>query len=91
MAFLLALGHRLGIAARELYADPATVDAAQASACNEMMISVFSQAWATDDRAVAGYPDADFLSILVGKADAGNARGLLQNAVVSAQRYRDAS
>lgn len=85
--FLLALGHRLGIAARQLYVDPSAGQIAQARACNEMMISIFSQTWAAGDSEASGYPDAEFLPILLGKADAGGARAHLQDAVQSALRY----
>jgi hypothetical protein len=85
--FLLALAHRLGIAARGLYNEPTSADVARARACNEMMIAILSQAWATEDPTNSAYPDAEFLSVLLGKADAGDARLQLRDAVQSALRY----
>jgi hypothetical protein len=83
-AFLLSMGHRLGISARGAFSADAPRGISQASACNEMMITIWSQIWAMKDEAVHGYPDAEFLSVLIGKADAGDARPHLRNAIESA-------
>ncbi|QRX91133.1 hypothetical protein [Streptomyces noursei] len=82
--FLLALGHRLGISARDAFAGDVSQGVRQAQACNEMMIAIWSQAWAMKDEGVNGYPDSDFLSILLEKADVGAARPHLRNAIESA-------
>lgn len=83
-AFLLAIGHRLGISARDIFAEDGLDGLRRAQACNEMMISIWSQAWAMKEARVNGYPDSDFLSVLLGKADAGDARPHLRNAIESA-------
>ncbi|MFH8389225.1 hypothetical protein [Streptomyces sp. NPDC018036] len=87
--FLLAMGHRLGVSARDVFAEdgpggPGGPDALPcARACNEMMIAIWSQLWATKDPGVQGYPDGEFLSILMGKADMGGARPQLRSAIES--------
>ncbi|MFD9338334.1 hypothetical protein ACFWBF_28635 [Streptomyces sp. NPDC060028] len=81
--FLLALGHRLAVAARGAFTEAGAVVVERARACNEMMICVWSQAWATRTGA-AGYPDADFLSVLLEKADVADARPFLRDALESA-------
>ncbi|MFI8435284.1 hypothetical protein ACIGJO_16290 [Streptomyces sp. NPDC079020] len=83
-AFLLAMGHRLGISARDIFTEDGSHELRQAQACNEMMISIWSQVWAIKEPQANGYPDADFLSVLLGKADSGNARPHLRNAIESA-------
>ncbi|CAM5350890.1 hypothetical protein SANTM175S_05545 [Streptomyces antimycoticus] len=50
----------------------------QARACNEIMIAIWLQVWALKDTEGDGYPDSEFLPILLGKADAGNARSHLR-------------
>lgn len=82
--FLLALGHRLGISARIIFSEGSPDALQQARACNEMMIAIWLQAWAMTDAEGDGYPDSEFPSILLGKADAGNARPHLRNAIESA-------
>lgn len=82
--FLLALGHRLGTSARFIFSEGSPVALQQARACNEMMIAIWLQVWATKDAEGDGYPDSEFLSVLLGKADAGNARPHLRNAIESA-------
>ncbi|MDT0346325.1 hypothetical protein [Streptomyces litchfieldiae] len=82
--FLLAMGHRLGISARDVFAGDAQHGSRQAQACNEMMIAIWSQVWAMKDGAVKGYPDSDFIAILLEKADLGGARLHLRNAIESA-------
>lgn len=81
--FLLALGHRLGISARFIFSEESSDGLRQAQACNEMMIAIWSQVSAMKDAEENGYPDSEFLSILLGKADAGNARPHLRNALES--------
>jgi hypothetical protein len=49
-----------------------------------MTIAIWMQVWATKDEAVAGYPDPEFLAILLEKADAGDARSQLRFAVKQA-------
>lgn len=89
--FLVALGHRLGISARDVFTGDGGPELRQAQACNEMMISIWSQLWATKEPQAGGYPDPDFLSSLLSKADAGDARPHLRNAIESALRaVRDA-
>lgn len=83
-AFLLLLGHRLGISARFTFSEECSDGLRQARACNEMMIAIWSQVGAMKDEGVNGYPDSEFLSILLGKADAGNARSYLRDAIESA-------
>ncbi|MYU52844.1 MULTISPECIES: hypothetical protein [Streptomyces] len=83
-AFLLLLGHRLGISARFIFSEESSDGLRQARACNEMMIAIWSQVRAMKDEGVNGYPDSEFLSILLGKADAGNARSYLRDAIESA-------
>ncbi|MBA2806745.1 hypothetical protein E0500_004570 [Streptomyces sp. KM273126] len=82
--FLLALGHRLGISARFIFSERSSDALQQARACNEMMIAIWLQVWAMKDDEGDGYPDSEFLPILLGKADAGNARSHLRNAIESA-------
>ncbi|MBD9700793.1 hypothetical protein [Streptomyces caniscabiei] len=82
--FLLVMGHRLGIAARDVFAGDMQRGMRQAQACNEMMIAIFSQVRAMKDDGADGYPDSDFLSVLLGKADAGDARPHLRHAIESA-------
>lgn len=83
-AFLLALGHRLGISARFIFSERSSDALQQAQACNEMMIAIWLQVWAMKDAEGDGYPDSEFLPILLEKADAGNARSHLRNAIESA-------
>lgn len=82
--FLLAMGHRLGISARDAFPEVDTQAVRQARACNELMIAILSQIWAMKNEAVDGYPDSDFLSVLTEKADAGGARLHLRNAIEGA-------
>ncbi|WP_327131507.1 hypothetical protein OG311_09820 [Streptomyces sp. NBC_01343] len=90
-AFLLAMGHRLGISARDIFAEDSLDGLRRAQACNEIMISIWSQVWAMKEAQVNGYLDSDFLSILVGKADVGDARPHLRNAIEGAlHAIRDA-
>lgn len=84
--FLLALGHRLAISARECFTLEAREGMRQAEACNEMMIVIWVQVLAMKDEGTSGYPDPELLSILVGKADAGEARRHLRNAIEGALR-----
>ncbi|MEU8828050.1 hypothetical protein [Streptomyces sp. NPDC048636] len=84
--FLVAMGHRLGISARDVFTGEGPQQLAQARACNEMMISIWSQLWATKDSSGGGYPDPEFLSALLNKADAGDARAHLRHAMESALR-----
>ncbi|MER7791551.1 hypothetical protein [Streptomyces sp. NPDC097640] len=95
--FLVALGHRLGISARDVFTGDGDGDGdgerelREAQACNEMMIAIWSHLWATKEPREGGYPDPDFLSALLRKADAGDARSHLRNAIESALRaVRDA-
>ncbi|GCD47306.1 hypothetical protein [Streptomyces paromomycinus] len=81
--FLLALGHRMAIFTRDALAQDAAHGTQHARACNEMSIAVWSQVWATRDAEVAGYPDSDFLPVLLEKADRGDARAFLRHAVES--------
>jgi hypothetical protein len=83
-AFLLALGHRLGISARGIFSEEGSEALQQARACNEMMIAIWSQVWGMKYARENGYPDSEFLSILMGKSDVGNARHHLRNAIESA-------
>ncbi|MFD3538994.1 hypothetical protein ACFWUQ_05780 [Streptomyces sp. NPDC058662] len=83
-AFLLALGHRLGTSARFIFSEESSDALQRARACNEMMIAIWLQVWAMKDAEGDGYPDAEFLPILLGKADAGNARSHLRDAIESA-------
>ncbi|MFJ9079449.1 hypothetical protein ACIRO3_30050 [Streptomyces sp. NPDC102278] len=83
-AFLLAMGHRLGISAREIFTEDGLDGLQRAQACNEMMISIWAQVWAMKEGQVNGYPDSDFLSVLLDKADVGGARPHLRNAIESA-------
>lgn len=78
--FLKSLGKNLGISARLVFADPGDDGLRRARACNEMMIAIWSQVGATGKLA-DGYPDNVFLSVLIEKADAGNARSNLRNAL----------
>ena len=82
--FLLVMGHRLGISARDAFVGDGPEGLRQAQACNEMMIAIWSQVRAMKDEGVRGYPDSDFLTVLLEKADAGDARGHLRNAIESA-------
>ncbi|MCX4760844.1 hypothetical protein OG562_07660 [Streptomyces sp. NBC_01275] len=83
--FLLTLGHRLGVSARGIFVSDAPDGLRQAQACNEMMIALWAQARAQEgEEGAPGYPDADFLSVLLEKADAGDARPHLRNAIESA-------
>ncbi|MCY0931002.1 hypothetical protein OTB20_33390 [Streptomyces sp. H27-H1] len=82
--FLLTLGHRLGISARGIFAEELPGGLQQAQACNEMMIAIWSQIWAMNDEQESGYPDSGFLAILLEKADMGDARTHLRNAIESA-------
>ncbi len=85
--FLVAVGHRLGISTRDVFTgEGGPHQLAQARACNEMMISIWSQLWATRDSPGSGYADPDFLSALLAKADAGDARTHLRHALESALR-----
>ncbi|QKV96196.1 hypothetical protein HUT19_34465 [Streptomyces sp. NA02950] len=84
--FLIAVGHRLGISARDIFTDADPRRFAQAQACNEIMISIWSQLWATKESRGSGYPDPEFLSALLSKADAGDARTHLRHALESALR-----
>ncbi|OLT38280.1 hypothetical protein BJF79_27475 [Actinomadura sp. CNU-125] len=86
--FLKILGHRLGVSAREIFADSSADGLRRAGACNEMMIALWTQLYSTDE-AGAGYPDGEFLSVLLGKADAGDVRGHLRNALESALLWVD--
>lgn len=81
--FLLAMGHRLGVAAREIFTGDGSADLQRARACNEMMIAIWSQLWATKDPVGGGYPDTEFLRVLIGKADEGDARSYLRSAIES--------
>ncbi|WP_052851296.1 hypothetical protein [Streptomyces avicenniae] len=81
--FLLALGHRLGIAAREIFADGSPGRLRRAQACNEMMIIIWTQARAPRGSG-DGYPDRAFLTALLSKADGGEARPQLDHAVRAA-------
>ncbi|MBL1097887.1 hypothetical protein [Streptomyces coffeae] len=87
--FLIAMGHRLGVSAREVFTGEGPHRLAQAQACNEMMISIWSQLWATKESQDSGYPDPEFLSALLSKADAGDARAHLRHALESALRTVD--
>ncbi|MGW3212842.1 hypothetical protein ACWDBC_11365 [Streptomyces parvus] len=82
--FLLALGHRLGISARFIFSEESSDASQQARACNEMMIAIWLQAWSMKSSKGDGYPDSEFLPVLIEKADAGNARPHLRNAIESA-------
>ncbi|MER0243697.1 hypothetical protein AAHZ94_17115 [Streptomyces sp. HSW2009] len=82
--FLLALGHRLGTSARFVFSEGSSDALQQARACNEMMIAIWLQVWAMKDAEGGGYPDSEFISILLEKADAGNARPHLRDAIESA-------
>ncbi|MEH0582160.1 hypothetical protein QBA54_48810 [Streptomyces sp. B21-108] len=82
--FLLVMGHRLGISAREAFVGDRPEGMRQAQACNEMMIALWSQVRAMKDDGAQGYPDADFLAVLLEKADAGDARPHLRHAIESA-------
>lgn len=86
--FLAAVGWRMAIAGRELYISQSPDDIAQARACNEVVIAIFEQMGADVNPAVTGYPDEDFFPVLSGKADAGNARGHLQQAILTALRQQ---
>ncbi|OLO33465.1 hypothetical protein PZ61_0225210 [Streptomyces sp. MNU77] len=86
-AFLLALGHRLGLAARFVFSEEGSDALQQAQACNEMMISIWLQVWAMKDGEGDGYPDSEFLPVLLEKADAGNARSYLRDALEAALLY----
>ncbi|GCD39206.1 hypothetical protein OEIGOIKO_07035 [Streptomyces chrestomyceticus JCM 4735] len=81
--FLLALGHRMGIFTREALDEDAAHGTQQARACNEMTIAIWSQVWATRDAKVEGYPDSEFLPVLLEKADRGNARRYLRHSLES--------
>ncbi|GGR42312.1 hypothetical protein GCM10010219_54540 [Streptomyces netropsis] len=82
--FLLALGHRLGTSTRLVFVEEGPERLRAARACNEMMIVVWSQLWATRaPETASGYPDAEFLPVLLEKADAGDARPYLRDALES--------
>ncbi|MEU2513942.1 hypothetical protein [Streptomyces syringium] len=82
--FLLALGHRLGTSTRVVFVEEGPGSLRAARACNEMMIVVWSQLWATRaPQTASGYPDAEFLPVLLEKADAGDARPYLRDALES--------
>ncbi|MFV8132331.1 hypothetical protein [Streptomyces syringium] len=85
--FLLALGHRLGTSTRLVFVEDGEEGGDRlraARACNEMMIVVWSQLWATrEPETASGYPDAEFLPVLLEKADAGDARPYLRDALES--------
>ncbi|MDH6126049.1 hypothetical protein P3T39_003006 [Kitasatospora sp. GP82] len=49
-----------------------------------MTIVIWSQLWALREPAADGYPDSELLSVLLAKADAGNARSHLANAIQGA-------
>ena len=83
-SFLVALGHGLGISARSIFAEPESSKSGRA--CNEMMIAIWSQLWAGKSREVDGYPDEEFLHILLAKADLGDARRHLRNALEESLR-----
>lgn len=89
--FLVALGHRLGISMRDALGGEAAHGWRQAWACNEMMIAVWPQVWSAKEGGVTGYPDSEFLSILLEKADAGNVRIHLRSAIESALFWVDCS
>lgn len=82
--FLLALGHRLVISARFIFSEGSSDALQQARASNEMMIAIWLQLWAMKDAEADGYPDSEFLPILLGKAHAGNALPHLRDAIESA-------
>ncbi|MFD8914739.1 hypothetical protein [Streptomyces sp. NPDC059575] len=81
--FLLAMGHRLGVSAREIFAEDGPDSLRCARACNEVMIAIWSQLWASKEPSVQSYPDGEFLSILIDKADTGSARPYLRSAIES--------
>ncbi|MDJ0386177.1 hypothetical protein [Streptomyces sp. G-G2] len=87
--FLRTLGHRLGISAREIFASGNPDGLSQARACNEMMIAIWSQLDVAKSAGVAGYPDSEFLAILLSKADIGGARPHLRSALESALTFVD--
>jgi hypothetical protein len=87
--FLRTLGHRIGISAREIFAGDTPDSLAKARACNEMMIAIWSQLDAARSAGVAGYPDTEFLTILLSKADTGNARPYLRSALESSLNFVD--
>ncbi|WP_030017760.1 hypothetical protein [Streptomyces monomycini] len=88
--FLLALGHRMGIFTREALDEDAAHGTHQARACNEMTIAIWSQVWATRDAEVKGYPDSEFLPILLEKADRGDARRYLRYSLESSMLMLEA-
>lgn len=85
--FLRTLGHRLGVSAREIFANKEPNSLGQAQACNEMMIALWSQTEAAKEAGAAGYPDSEFFSVLLSKANAGDARIHLQRATESALSF----
>lgn len=87
--FLRTLGHLLGISAREIFASDTPGSLSQARACNEMMIAIWSQFNVAKSAGVAGYPDSEFLTILLSKADTGDARSYLRSALESALTFVD--
>ncbi|MGP3964951.1 hypothetical protein ACTWPT_54265 [Nonomuraea sp. 3N208] len=87
--FLRTLGHRLGISAREIFASDTPDSLSQARACNEMMIAIWSQLDVAKSTGVAGYPDSEFLTVLLSKADGGSARPYLRSAIESALTFVD--
>ncbi|MGX8908968.1 hypothetical protein ACR820_27705 [Streptomyces netropsis] len=93
--FLLALGHRLGTSTRVVFVEGGEEGSGSlraARACNEMMIVVWSQLWATRaPETASGYPDAEFLPVLLEKADAGDARPYLRDALESTLLHLRAS
>lgn len=89
--FLVTVGQRLGISTRDAFSKDASQAVLQARACNEMMIAIWSQIWSTKEEAVSGYPDTEFLSILLEKADMGDARSHLKFAIESALSLVDDS
>lgn len=82
--FLVSLGNHLGISMRDILREGGSGDLRQARACNEIMIAIWSQVGATIGGSAAGYPDSEFISILMEKADMGNARHHLRNAIEGA-------
>ncbi|WP_179892201.1 hypothetical protein [Streptomyces sp. rh34] len=54
-----------------------------------MMIAIWSQLDAAKSAGAAGYPDAEFLSILLSKADTADARPYLRSALENALTFVD--
>lgn len=82
-AFLQKIGYELGISARQIFAAQGSRDIKEARACNEMVIALWAQVRAAGDEERA-YPDSELLRVLLSKADLGNARSHLRNAVENA-------